>query len=39
VQYRAFRRAAHADIGRRSASAVAHWIADRFAGRAARTSC
>jgi hypothetical protein len=39
VQYRAFRRAAHADIGRRSAPAVARWIADRFAGRAARTSC
>jgi hypothetical protein len=32
-------RAAHADAGRRSAGAVARWIADRFAGRAARTSC
>lgn len=39
VQYRAFRRAAHADVGRRSARAVARWIADRFAGRAVRTSC
>jgi hypothetical protein len=38
VQYRAFR-AAHADIGRRSAGAVARWIADRFAGRPASTSC
>jgi pimeloyl-ACP methyl ester carboxylesterase len=32
-------RAAHADTGRRSAGAVARWIADRFAGRATRTSC
>jgi hypothetical protein len=32
-------RAAHADTGRRSAGAVARWIADRFAGRAARASC
>jgi len=39
VQYRAVRRAAHADVGRRSAHAVARWIGDRFAGRAARTSC
>jgi secretory lipase len=39
VQYRAFRRAGHADIAQRSAPAVARWIADRFAGRAAPTSC
>jgi alpha-beta hydrolase superfamily lysophospholipase len=39
VQYRAFRRATHADIARRSAGAVARWTADRFAGRAAPTSC
>ena len=39
VRYRAFRRAGHADIARRSAGAVARWIADRFAGRAASTSC
>jgi hypothetical protein len=39
VQYRALRRADHADIARRSARAVARWIADRFAGRAAPTSC
>jgi hypothetical protein len=39
VQYRAFRRVAHADVGRRSARTVARWIGDRFAGRAVRTSC
>jgi pimeloyl-ACP methyl ester carboxylesterase len=38
VQVRAVR-ATHADAARRSAGAVARWIADRFAGRAARTSC
>jgi secretory lipase len=39
VQYRAFHRVAHAETGQRSAGAVARWIGDRFAGRAARTSC
>jgi alpha-beta hydrolase superfamily lysophospholipase len=39
VQYRALRRATHADVARRSVRAVARWIADRFAGRAAPTSC
>jgi hypothetical protein len=38
VEVRAVR-AAHADTARRSAGAVARWIADRFAGHAARTSC
>jgi acetyl esterase/lipase len=39
VQYRAFDRVSHADVGRRSADAVARWIGDRFAGRSIRTSC
>jgi hypothetical protein len=39
IQYRAFHRVSHSDLGRRSAGAVARWIGDRFAGRAARTSC
>jgi hypothetical protein len=39
TRYRAVGGVAHADIGGRSAGAVARWIGDRFAGRAARTSC
>jgi hypothetical protein len=39
VQYRAFHRLSHADVGRGGAGAVARWIGDRFAGGATRTSC
>jgi hypothetical protein len=39
VQYRAFHRLSHADVGRAGAGAVARWIGDRFAGGATRTSC
>lgn len=39
VQYRASRAVAHRDVAQKTAPYAANWIAKRFGGRAARTTC
>jgi len=39
VQYRLSRRVAHSDVAQKTAPYAANWIAERFAGRPARSSC
>ena len=39
VQYRVSRGVAHRDVAQKTAPYAANWIAKRFAGRAARTTC
>jgi dienelactone hydrolase len=39
VQYRVSRRVAHRDVAVKTAPYAANWIASRFAGRPARTTC
>jgi fermentation-respiration switch protein FrsA (DUF1100 family) len=39
VQYRVSRRVAHRDVAQKTAPYAANWIAKRFAGGAARTTC
>jgi hypothetical protein len=39
VQYRPSRAVAHGDLGEKTAPYVSKWIAGRFAGKAARSTC
>ncbi len=39
VDYRTYARVTHVGVGADTAAFVAHWIADRFAGKRAPTSC